>query len=272
MKPFNALPTLAVVPQALAAIKIYHTGGMQLGPPVQDTNLTGGDRFSGWGTFDQLVDHSDPSLSTFPQRFWYSTQFWRGSGSPVILMTPGEQAADDFNTTYTTDARLTGVFAQATGGAVVVLEHRYWGDSSPFEDLTAENLAYLTLENSVADLTYFARNFDAPFDSSGGSAPTEAPWILSGGSYSGALAGWTAALDPGTFWAYHGTSGVVEAVGDFWRYFVPVLEATPKNCSKDLVAAIDRVDDILLHGSDKEKQALKDKFGLGELLDADFGG
>jgi hypothetical protein len=30
--------------------------------------------------------------------------------------------------------------------------------------LTTENLQYLTLENSIADLTYFAENVKLPFD------------------------------------------------------------------------------------------------------------
>jgi len=38
---------------------------------------------------------------------------------------------------------------------VIVLEHRYWGMSSPFTELTTENMQYLTLENSIADLTNF---------------------------------------------------------------------------------------------------------------------
>ncbi|MDF2435135.1 MAG: hypothetical protein JWP44_4766, partial [Mucilaginibacter sp.] len=105
---------------------------------------------------------------------------------------------------------------------------------------------------------------------SGNSAPDKAPWVFSGGSYPGALAGWIAAKDPGTFWAYHGTSGVVEAVGDFWQYFVPVMEAAPQNCTKDLTAVIEYIDAVLLHGSLKQKQKLKAKFMLDGLEDADF--
>ncbi|KAI1399038.1 peptidase S28, partial [Hypoxylon fuscum] len=160
--------------------------------------------------------------------------------------------------------------AQEMGAAVVVLEHRYWGESSPFENLTAANLQYLTLENSIKDNTYFASNFDTPFDTTGKSSAKDAPWIFTGGSYPGALAGWIAAKDPGTFWAYYGTSGVVEAIGDFWQYFEPVLQATPANCSSDLIAVIDYVDSVLLHGSAREKAKLKNKFMLGNLQDADF--
>ncbi|AEO59356.1 hypothetical protein MYCTH_2307580 [Thermothelomyces thermophilus ATCC 42464] len=247
---------------------------MDIGPDddtVSETELQKrAETVNGWGTFDQLIDHANPSLGTFKQRYWYGTEYWKGPGSPIYLVSPGEQSGEGFNRTWLTTARLSGVMANQTGGAVIVLEHRYWGQSSPYDELTVENLRYLTLDNSLKDLVYFAKNFAPPFDPSGSSSADKAPWIFAGGSYSGALAGWLAAREPGTFWAYYSSSGVVEAIGDFWQYFVPVQEATPKNCSADVGAVINYVDLVLSFGSKKSKQALKDKFGLGELEDADF--
>ena len=260
---------------SLTSATFFRGHGLQLGPLDEDgatfalaTRGTNGT--SGWSTFDQLLDHSNPSLGTFRQRYWYGTQYWKGPGSPIIFVNPGEQSGEGFNKSYTTTQRLPGLFAEQVGGAVVIMEHRYWGESSPFENLTTENLQYLTLENSIKDNIYFAKNVDPPFDPSGNSAPDKAPWVFSGGSYPGALAGWLAALEPGTFWAYHGTSGVVQAIGDFWQYFQPVMEATPQNCTKDLSNVVDYIDHVLLKGSHKQKQKLKDKFMLGDLEDADF--
>lgn len=53
---------------------------------------------------------------------------------------------------------------QAVGGANILIEHRYWGDSSPYDILTTENLQYLTLDQAIADFVYFAENVDLPFD------------------------------------------------------------------------------------------------------------
>lgn len=161
---------------------------------------------------------------------------------------------------------------------MVILEHRYWGESSPFLELTVKNLRYLTLENSVRDLGYFAGNFvfaDYFDDSIGngtssGNTNVKSPWIFTGGSYAGALAAWSAVLDPGAFWAYHASSGVVQAVGDFWEYFSPVLEATPANCSRDLQRVVKFVDEVLVNGGEGEKEALKVRFGLEGLTDGDF--
>ena len=180
----------------------------------------------------------------------------------VILFTPGEVNATRY-TTYLGPKRLTGTFAQALGAAVIVLEHRYWGLSSPFANLSSKNLEYLTLSNSIADLTNFARHAVLPFDLQGSSHAPYAPWLLSGGSYSGSLAAWTATTSPGTFWAYTATSAPVEAISDFWEYFAPVQAAMPQNCSKDVSLVIDYVDNLLEHGTVTEQLDLKRMFGIG---------
>ncbi|KAK7209164.1 hypothetical protein V2G26_016342 [Clonostachys chloroleuca] len=270
----HSITSAALCLAGLASAAFMRGNGIKVGPidetvqlrSVSSTNQS----TTGWGTFEQLLDHNDPSQGTFSQRFWYGIEHWKGPGSPIFMVNPGEQAGTNFNKTYTTTARLPGLFAQELGGAVIILEHRYWGESSPFEELTVANLTWLTLEQSIKDNVYFAKNFNPPFDTTGGSKPDKAPWVFSGGSYSGALAGWLAALEPGTFWAYHGTSGVVEIISDFWQYFTPVLEATPKNCSRDINDAIEYIDHVLLHGNTKQKHELKDKFLLADLSDADF--
>lgn len=35
-------------------------------------------------TFEQLIDHKNPSLGTFSQFYYYSTEFYKGPGSPVV--------------------------------------------------------------------------------------------------------------------------------------------------------------------------------------------
>jgi hypothetical protein len=39
----------------------------------------------GNATFRQLIDHKRPELGTFEQTYWYSNQFWKGPGSPVVV-------------------------------------------------------------------------------------------------------------------------------------------------------------------------------------------
>lgn len=58
----------------------------------------------------------------------------------------------------------------------MILEHRYFGESSPYDLLTVKNLSHLTLDNSMEDMVYFAKNFVPPFDKSGKSKHENVPW------------------------------------------------------------------------------------------------
>jgi hypothetical protein len=120
------------------------------------------------------------------------------------------------------------------------------------------------LKNAIADLNYFALKAKLPFDTSGKSNADKAPWILAGGSYSGALTAWTeATTKPSVMWAYYASSAVVETIGNYWSYFLPETLNMPKNCSSDISLVIEYLDDIGEHGSAKDQQAAKDLFGLG---------
>ncbi|PQE15701.1 disulfide-isomerase erp38 protein [Rutstroemia sp. NJR-2017a BBW] len=185
---------------------------------------------TGNSTFAQLLDHDDPSAGTFSQRFWWNYEFWGGPGSPVVFFTPGEVSAGAYGG-YLTNVTITGKFAQEIKGAVVMVEHRYWGESSPYDNLTTTNLQYLTLKQSIADFVHFAKTVDLPFDSNHSSNAGNAPWIYSGGSYS-------------------------------WQYFYPVQDGMPKNCSADINRVINYMDNILMHGNKTAKTALKTMFGL----------
>ncbi|THZ17139.1 serine carboxypeptidase [Aureobasidium pullulans] len=209
----------------------------------------------------QYIDHENKDVGTFEQFYFYSTEFYGGPGSPIILFTPGEVNASAY-TSYLTLNRTTGVLAKEIGAAIVCIEHRYWGYSSPYADLTTENLQYLTLDNSISDLTNFAKHVRLPFDYHRKSSPNRAPWVMMGGSYSGALAAWTASTQPNTYWAYWASSAPVESIIDYWQYFVPIQQGMPKNCSSDVSLVIDHIDNILLNGTTSEITALKTKFGL----------
>ncbi|KXX79502.1 putative serine protease EDA2 [Madurella mycetomatis] len=224
----------------------------------------------GNSTFQQLIDHSNPDLGTFSQRYWWNSTFWEGPGSPVVIFNPGEAPAE-YYTGFLTNRTITGLYAQAIGAAIILIEHRYWGDSSPFQVLDTQNLTYLTLENAVADMVHFARNVRLPFDPSGATNSPNAPWINVGGSYSGALAAWIDKLSPGTFWAHHASSAPVQAIRDFWAYFQPIQEGMPKNCSNSMTSIAKHVDQVLGRKDETETLKLKTMFGLEQLEhDDDF--
>lgn len=84
--------------------------------PGEDYSYLEAVSYTGNNTFKQLIDHNDPSLGSFDQFYYWSTEFWNGTGSPVIMFTPGEINATGYNS-YLTINRTTGVLAKQLGAA-----------------------------------------------------------------------------------------------------------------------------------------------------------
>ena len=55
------------------------------------------------------------------------------------------------------------VLAKKFGAAVVSLEHRYYGKSSPFKSHTTENLKYLSSKQALFDLAVFRQRYQVNF-------------------------------------------------------------------------------------------------------------
>ncbi|KAI0774601.1 peptidase S28 [Fomes fomentarius] len=225
---FPRRPSVPVVPIPSDAAPVTSRDGTQL-PPYNTTYY-----------FDQLIDHNNPGLGTFKQRFWHTYE-WYERGGPIILMTPGEANAAPY-TGYLTNRTINGQLAQAQSGAAIVLEHRYYGLSNPFDDLSSASLKYHTIQQAIDDLEYFAKNVKLAQPDGDSVKPGQAPWVLIGGSYSGALTSFTLVNKPNLFQAGYASSGVVESITNFWGYFTPILENMPKNCSADVQAVIAHVD------------------------------
>ncbi|KAG1737102.1 peptidase S28 [Suillus paluster] len=269
-----AITLLLLAGVARAAIPNAMLRGMPFLPkiPVPERHVTSPD-----GTalpplttvyyFDQLIDHNDPSLGTFRQRYWMDWEFYE-PGGPIILMTPGESDADGYES-YTTNLTINGLIAQQQKGAAILIEHRFFGYSNPYDNLTSQSLALLTIQQAVDDLVYFATKADLPMPGGNAVKPGQAPWILVGGSYSGALTSWTMVNKPGIFWAGYASSAVVETIVDYYGYFTPIRNYMPKNCSSDVEAVIAHLDKMHAAHDTSGIQTLKEAFGLGSLTHVD---
>ena len=122
-------------------------------------------------------------------------------GGPIVLMTPGETDADGTLVRvtcltlssdtfagyegYLTNETINGMIAQQEHGATVLLEHRFFGYSNPYDNLTSQSLEVLTIQQAIDDLLYFAQNIDLPMPGGDNVKPDTTPWILIGGSYAG---------------------------------------------------------------------------------------
>lgn len=75
--------------------------------------------------------------------------------------------------------------AQQQNGSTIVIEHRFYGLSNPYPDLSVKSLKLHTIQQAIDDLEYFAKNVNLPMPGGDSVGPDKAPWILVGGSYSG---------------------------------------------------------------------------------------
>jgi hypothetical protein len=92
---------------------------------------------------------------------------------------------------FLTNKSTNGLIAQQQNGSTIVIEHRFYGLSNPYPDLTVESLRVHTIQQAIDDMAYFAENVVLPMAGGDKVGPANAPWVMIGASYSGALTSWT---------------------------------------------------------------------------------
>ncbi|KAF2151345.1 hypothetical protein K461DRAFT_322607 [Myriangium duriaei CBS 260.36] len=208
--------------------------------------------------------HSD---AKFPQRYWFDASHYK-KGGPVIVLLGGETAGTD-RLPYLQKGILAQL-AQATNGIGVVLEHRYYGKSYPTSDFSTANLRFLTTDQSNADIAYFAENIVFPGLEGQDLTSKTTPYISYGGSYAGAQSAILRTQYPNQIWGGIGSSGVPQAIWDYWEYFAPIAQYGPPACINAQQTLIQIIDAILISKNDpKLTQQLKTAFGLGNLTHND---
>jgi len=146
---------------------------------TRDTSATGGVLYN----FTQLTNHFPhnayygpaPTNPTFTQRYILDDTYYK-PGGPVYVLMGGETSALSRAAFLRTG--IVAELAAATGGMALILEHRYYGQSWPVPNLSTDNLRWLTTEQSIADVPYFAQHVSFPgYEDKNLTAPGT-PWIL----------------------------------------------------------------------------------------------
>ena len=162
--------------------------------------------------FPQTLDHFHPADGRrWQQRYWYNMDHYQ-EGGPTFIMIGGEAVANPRWLNYGT--WLT--FAKEQGAAMFLLEHRFYGESHPTEDMSVENLVYLTSHQGLADLADFIVAMKSEHGLTG-------PWISTGGSYPGSMSAWLRYRYPHLVAGAISSSGPLLAKIDFHEYFEVIL-------------------------------------------------
>ena len=177
--------------------------------------------------FDNLLDHFRKyQLGTYKQRYWEMLDFFDSKSPKAILYFCGEGPGR-----FPNEKSLPVVAAQSVKAAVYSLEHRFYGKSQPTLNWTTDSLKYLSFEQGLADAAFFIESINAEFKTKYGS---EAKWVIIGGSYAGAMSAWFRFKYPHLVAGSISSSGVVNAIDDFYNYERQVIIDLGK-CKGDFV-------------------------------------
>ncbi|KAG5614221.1 hypothetical protein H5410_014045 [Solanum commersonii] len=212
--------------------------------------------------FNQTLDHFSPyDHRTFGQRYYEFLDHFRIPDGPIFLKICGESACSGIPNDY------LSVLAKKFGAAVVSLEHRYYGKSTPFKSLTTGNLKYLSSKQALFDLAAFRNFYQESLNVKLNRSNIENPWFVFGTSYSGALSAWFRLKFPHLTCGSLASSAVVQAVYSFSEFDKQVGESAGPEC-KTTLQEITKLVEARLASNPKDVKSL---FGADELRnDGDF--
>merc|ERR1719219_1989911 len=205
---------------------------------------------------DQILDHFDATnTKRWPQRYWENLGVYSGSGVGFLHI-GGEAEASPGWLNYGAWYQ----WAQENGAAMFVLEHRYYGQSKPTEDMSTENMKYLCSRQGLEDAGHFISAMNERHNLT--------TWITFGGSYAGSLSAWMRLRFPHLVTGSVSSSGPLFAKLDFPEYLQVVAEAldtTCPGCNVAIKEAITRVERML--ETEETVEELRNKFKLCSKLD-----
>ncbi|KAG4941276.1 hypothetical protein JHK87_045147 [Glycine soja] len=205
--------------------------------------------------FDQTLDHFSPyDHRQFRQRYYEFLDYFRIPDGPIFLVIGGEGILNGVANDY------LAVLAKKFGAAMVTLEHRYYGKSTPFNSLETENLKYLSSKQALSDL---ADSINAKLNRT----KIENPWFIFGGSYSGALSAWFRLKFPHLTCGSLASSAVVLAVYNYTEFDQQIGESAGPECKE----ALQETTQLIEHKLATSGKELKASFDAADLeIDGDF--
>ncbi|CAD7930360.1 unnamed protein product [Amoebophrya sp. A25] len=156
---------------------------------------------------------SEEKKKTWPQRFFENDEHFK-AGGPVFLMIGGE---GEISADYVGDRFLAAYLGKQFGGAVLALEHRFYGQSQPHGgDLS--DLSLLSSQQALADLAGFVTAKKK-------GKYSKSKFLCLGGSYPGNLAAWFRQKYPDVVDGCFSFSAPIFAKKDFYEYGQMVFKA-----------------------------------------------
>ncbi|XP_037033331.1 putative serine protease K12H4.7 [Bradysia coprophila] len=211
------------------------------------------------GEFETRLDHFRPQYFD-KVRFAYhvNTDYYQPMGPLYIYI----KDARDYTTTWIESGLMVDIAAE-TNAALFTFDHRYLGDNRPTQNASFENLEYLSVEQSLADIATFIR-----FIRSDPSVSYFTKVILWGSGYGGSMATWARKKYPGLVDGVWSSSGIFDiTLYSFSQY--DALESIFRNsgssgCTDLLREALFEMDRFIQNG---EGEYLQERLNLCRPVD-----
>jgi len=104
--------------------------------------------------------------------------------------------------------------------AMFTLEHRYYGESHPTQDMSTRNMTYLSSRQALQDLAMFMANMTERYN-----LTRPRPWVSFGCSYAGSLSAWLKLKFPHMMSGAVSKSSPLLAKADHFEFFEVVKDA-----------------------------------------------
>ena len=211
------------------------------------------------GNFDQLINHFSKKRfkyrkdNFFKQRYFIDSTFAKGKDSPVIYYICGEGTCEG-----STGVPLVDTVAKEIGAYRIALEHRYYGYSQPYADLSTDSLYFLTMEQAIEDLATFQKHVQESMGLTG-------KWISVGGSYPGELSAFYRLYHPELVVGALASSAPVLSKADFEEYDHHVAKVANADCLKAIQIAVADVEQKLKNP--ESNKAVKALFKASDVKD-----
>ncbi|GLV36741.1 uncharacterized protein CBL_02424 [Carabus blaptoides fortunei] len=187
-----------------------------------------------WLTYPAYQDNFDyDNNEIWNMRYIANDQFHIPDG-PIFIMLGAEWTIDPGYV----QGGLMFDMARAHGGAMFYTEHRYYGQSFPVDDLSTNNLRYLSTEQALEDVAKFIRDLKMS------EGYHNSKVVVVGGSYGANMAIWMRAKYPELVHAAWSSSAPVLAKVDFSEY-AEVVSQSLSACTDIIRNGVNEVQRLL---------------------------
>ncbi|KAI9294030.1 peptidase S28 [Neoconidiobolus thromboides FSU 785] len=203
--------------------------------------------------FQQRVDHFNLNDNrNFSQRYYQNDNYYKVNG-PLLLYIGGEGKL----VSRSSESGFIVRIAQQLQAMIYTLEHRYYGESRLFEDMSVDNLSYLSSLQSLKDIESFLQS----------KRKENQKVIVVGGSYAGNLAAWSRKLFPNLIDAALASSAPVKALGDFYQYDQITAISFGEKCANIIANFTKNLDTLLNSKNSNAISKVKEQFECQSVID-----